>query len=564
MKETEPRDEAPDLGRPVLSAEDVYEDETQLRPLLRSVWSYRRVIVGVVAGVMAVFVAFAMVVSVRAPVERIGSFGFRLLFDGASEGRYPNGTPFSTAEISSTPVLTEVFNANNLERFGSFEAFRNSIFILQRNPDLDGLSLEYQAKLADSRLTAVDRSRLEEEFRTKRDSLSNTEFTLNLRASARTAALPRSLTSKILDDTLAAWATQASERKGALLYDTPVLSGNILRRDMVMAADYHRGIDIFRTQIARIIDNINQIEQLPGATLLRTGDDRVSLLEAKVELEDILRFQLQPLLGMLRGSGLSKNFGEQQRYIADQLFHIRLNREQAEKSVAAVQAALRAYMGQEGAAQTAGSGSGGATLGVTEGNQGMVPPFGDSVLERLVEMSTLNGDAEYRQRLTDRVIAESLVVAGLEREQANYEEIIRSLQTARTQTEGREPEMELSLIQSQLDEAFDAVVRVVGHVNTIYEELSTYNLNPMTLLYSVTSGFTHRTERSVSVRDLGMYGLLVFMLSLIAVPVGCLGHSYFRREIVHQETDGQHVGQPLGEPAKRLREEELAQRNVNA
>ncbi len=109
----------------------------------------------------------------------------------------------------------------------------------------------------------------------------------------------------------------------------------------------------------------------------------------------------------------------------------------------------------------------------------MVPPFGDSVLERLVEMSTLNGDAEYRQMLTDRVIAESLVVAGLEREQANYEEIIRSLQTARTQTEGSEPEMERSLIQSRLDEAFDAVVRVVGHVNAIYQELSTYNLNPI-------------------------------------------------------------------------------------
>ncbi len=309
---------------PSSSAEDVYEDEIQLRPLLRSVWSYRRVIVGVVAGVMAVFVAVAMVVSVSAPVERIGSFGFRLLFDGASEGRYPNGTPFSTAEITSTPVLTEVFNANNLERFGSFEAFRNSIFVLQRNPELDALSFEYQAKLADSRLTPVDRSRLEDEFRTKRDSLSNTEFTLNLRASTRTAAMPRSLTSKVLDDTLAVWATQASERKGALLYDTPVLSGNILRRDMVMAADYLRGIDIFRTQIARIIDNINQIEQLPGATLLRTGDDRVSLLEAKVELEDILRFQLQPLLGMLREAGLSKNPGEQQRYIADQLFQIRL------------------------------------------------------------------------------------------------------------------------------------------------------------------------------------------------------------------------------------------------
>jgi hypothetical protein len=320
MRENEPRVEPSDPGRRVPSAEDVYEDGIQMRPLLRCVWSYRRVIAGVVAGVMAVFVAVAMVVFVSAPVERIGSFGFRLLFDGASEGRYPNGTPFSTAEITSTPVLTEVFDANDLDRFSSFEAFRNSIFVLQRNSELDALSFEYQVKLADSRLTPVDRSRLEDEFQTKRDSLSNPEYTLNLRTSTRTAAMPRPLTSKVLDDTLSVWATQASERKGALLYDTPVLSGNILRRDMVMAPDYLRGIDVFRTQIVRIIDNIGQIERLPGATLLRTGDDRVSLLEAKVELEDILRFQVQPLLGMLRETGLSKNPEGMQHYVADQLF----------------------------------------------------------------------------------------------------------------------------------------------------------------------------------------------------------------------------------------------------
>ena len=566
MKENEPRDEPADPGRNVSSAEDMYEDEFQLRLLLRSIWGYRRVIVGVVAGVMVVFATGAMVVSSIAPVERIGTVGFRLLFDGASEGRYPNGTPFSTAEITSTPVLTEVFSANDLERFSSFEAFSNSIFVLQRNPSIDTLSLEYQTKLADQRLTPVDRSRLENEFQTKRDSLSDPSYTLNIRANTRFAAMPGSLTLKILDDALAAWATQASEHKGALLYDTPVLSGNILRRDKVMGPDYLLGIDFLRTQIVRVITNIVQIEALPGASLLRTGDARISLREAKVELENILRFQVQPLLGMLRDTGLSKNPTDTQNYIWNQLFQIRLDRRQAEKSVQAVQAALRAYMGQQqaGAIQTTGSGSGGTTPGLAPGNQGMVPQFDDSVLERLVEMSTMNGDAEYRQMLTDRVIAESLVVARLEREQANYEEVIRALQETRTPQAQSDHEIQQSLVESELESTFDEVVKVVDNVNAIYQELSLYNLNPATLLYSLTSGSTMRTERSVSVRDLGLQGLLVFVLSLIIVPVGCLGHSYFQREIVHQETDEQHVRKALGEQAKGLREEEPAKRNASA
>jgi len=564
MKGNEPRDEPVDPDRHVSSTEDVYDDEVQLRPLLRNIWPYRQLIVGVVAFVMVVFATVAGVISSMTPVERMGTVGFRLLFEGASEGRYPNGTAFSTAEITSTPVLTQVFNTNGLERFGLFEEFRSSIFVLQRNSELDYLSLEYQTKLADSRLTPVDRSRLEGEFQSKRDSLSNPSYTLNLRESTRIAAMPRSLTSKILGDTLAVWATQAAERKGALLYDTPVLSGNILRRDMVLGSDYLRGIDVLRTQIVRIIANVTQIETLPGAALLRTGDERISLQEARVELEDVLRFQVQPLLGMLRETGMSKDPIAMQHYIGDQLFQIKLDREQAEKSVQAVQDALRAYMGQEGAGaiQTAGSDSS-TSLGLAPGNQGMVPQFGDSALERLVEMSTMNGDADYRQMLTDRVITASLVVARLEREQSNYEEIIRALLRAGTLEEVNSRNIQESTVQSGLEDTFDKVGKIVERINEIYQDLSTYNLNPTTLLYSVNSGFTIRTERSVSSRDLALAGLLVFLLSLIIVPAGCLGHSYFQREIVHQGTDEQRGGKAVAENAKGLREEEPAKRTAS-
>ena len=84
---------------------------------------------------------------------------------------------------------------------------------------------------------------------------------------------------------------------------------------------------------------------------------------------------------------------------------------------------------------------------------------------------------------------------------------------------------------------FDQVVTAVDHVNAIYDELSTQNLNPTTLLYTVTAPFTMRTQRGLSLRTVGLYGTLVFMLSLVLVPLGCLLHGYFRREIVHRETE---------------------------
>ena len=179
--------------------------------------------------------------------------------------------------------------------------------MLQSNPELELLSYEYEAKLAASGLSPVDRASIEEEFQTRRDSLTDPRFSLNFKGDARVAEMPPLLVSKVLDDTLATWARQADERKGALRYNIPVFSKNILRWDLIEAEDYITGIDILRAQVRRIITNIDEIALLPGAAVIRIGDGRTSLAEIRVNLEDVLRFQIQPLVGMIRMTGLSRD-----------------------------------------------------------------------------------------------------------------------------------------------------------------------------------------------------------------------------------------------------------------
>ena len=540
MNNDEPLNKPSDAGRHVEPGGDVYpvyNDEVSLQPLLRTLWSYRQVMSLAVAGVMGIFVVAMLAAYVSQVVERLGTLEFRLLFEGASQGQYPNGTLFSSAEITSTPVLTEVFEANDLERYGSYDDFKNSIFVLQSNPELELLSYEYQAKLAASGLSPVDRAGIEEEFQTRRDSLTDPRFSLNFREDARVAEMPPSLVSKVLDDTLATWALQADERKGALRYNIPVFSKNILRRDLIEAEDYITGIDILRAQVRRIIANIDEIATLPGAAVIRLDDGRTSLAEIRVNLEDILRFQIQPLVGMIRMTGLSRDPESLGRYIDDQLFQISLESAEAEKRVAAVQKSLRAYMLQRGAVPEAGSGSGELIPTVASGGEAMMPQLGESFLDRLVEMSTMNSDIEYRQQLTDRIIQESVAVAALEREQAYYEDLSRSVADLGPRSGRADRERELVSVEAGFEGAFDQVVVAVDQVNAIYEELSTHNLNPTTLLYTVTAPFTMRTQAALSRSTAVLYGALVFMLSLVLVPLGCLLHGYFQREIVHREAE---------------------------
>ena len=108
----------------VADVPDVYDNEISLRPLLRTLWSYRQVISLAVAGVIGIFAVAMLPAYVSQAVERLGTVEFRLLFQGASQGQYPNGTPFSSAEITSIPVLTEVFETNDLERYGSYDDFK--------------------------------------------------------------------------------------------------------------------------------------------------------------------------------------------------------------------------------------------------------------------------------------------------------------------------------------------------------------------------------------------------------------------------------------------------------
>ena len=47
-------------------------------------------------------------------------------------------------------------------------------------------------------------------------------------------------------------------------------------------------------KIYRVIDNIEEINNLPAAELMKTSD-RMSLAEVRMRLEDIVRFRLEPL-----------------------------------------------------------------------------------------------------------------------------------------------------------------------------------------------------------------------------------------------------------------------------
>jgi hypothetical protein len=311
---------------------DEADDELSLQPLLQTLWSYRRVILIALVAVVVCYIAGMLVVYSVVPSERLATLQFQLTFEGADQDRYPNDTKFSSAEIVSTPVLTDVFKANDLQRYASFSDFKDSMFVLQANRDLELLSYEYQAKLSDSRLSAVDRARLEAEFRTKRESLKSAQYSLNIRRSEGMVKVPAGLLNKILQDTLSTWARQAAERKGAVRYDIPVLSKNVLKKDFLAAEDYIIAVDILRTKIERILKTLAQIQEIPGALAVRMGPEQIGLADLRANIEDQLRFKVEPIIGIIHATGLSRNPIRMDQYFEGRLLDVAARADRDERA----------------------------------------------------------------------------------------------------------------------------------------------------------------------------------------------------------------------------------------
>jgi hypothetical protein len=510
-----------------------YDDEISLQPLIWTLWGYRRLIAAAVSGIVILYALVALVAYLRQPVERHVSVEFRLLFDGADRGEYPSGLRFSPAEIISTPILSEVYGANQIERYTTFEEFKGAIFVLESNKDLDLLSYEYQTRLADSRLSPVDRARFEDEFRQKREALRQAQYTINFLAPNR-GRVPPMLMSKTLDDILSRWAEDAALRKGALQYQVPVLTPNVLQRNFIATEDYIVRLDVLRGKIIRILENLDQLAALPGGAVARVSENRISLGELRANLEDILRYRLQPLVGLIRTTGLSQDHRLLLRYLEDRLFQIRLDQREAQAKLIALRDALRAYTVERPAPAAGPEG---------QGSQALIPQVGETFLDRLISLAGQNNnDVEYRQTLTDRIIEAGQASVSLEKEATYYEEMMASVRGLPPSAASRQADAApLELIDRQFDEIYQAVVGTLEQAQVLYEEISTQNLNPRTHLYGITHPSSMRMERALTISTLALYSLLVFLVSLVVVPLFCLIHHF----LVHPG-----VGQPPRPPAE--------------
>ena len=507
------------------AAGDSAEQAFFLSHIIAALARYRRGIAAALLGVAFVEFILALGFYLVAPSTKLARVPFRIEFNGADKGVYPNSSKFSTTDIVALSVLTKVFQQDQLQRYTTFNAFKNAIYVSESNETLDALAREYDAKLNDPRLSPVDRDRLEKEYSLKRESLSHSDYSINMQQSdASVRAIPRDIVEKSLKDIVQTWGEQVYNEKGVLEYRLPVVTTSILDPASLASNDPIARIDILRTKINNILANIDQMLNVPGAEVLRTkGPESISLSEIRINLETTLRVRVEPLFEFAARHGLITNRDDSLAYLRVQQDYVNRRVLEEQGHVQALRDAFAAYenntAAQRPTTQTAATAPAAAPT--------VMPQLSEGFLDAIIRMVTESQDVKYRQKqskeISDTVTNDLLPLQG---ESTYYQNLLADIQKERpVLSNGAAVEFD-----ARYQTAVQDVRRSVEQTAQIYRLLS-QNLNPGNVVYSLSGAIEYRTARALSAPKLVLYSVLLFLLAIPAV----LGLALFHNRISEEQ-----------------------------
>ena len=440
------------------------DDLIMIREALETLHGYRRAIAFtfVLSAVLALSVGLFMYF--RAPIERVGTTRFRLLFDSASQSRYPTGAPFSPSDITAEPILRQAYRSNDLRRFADYDTFRSSVFVhLAGPPNPSGLSL-------------------------------------TMHWTERVATLPSELMQKIVTEVLVLWAQDTIAMEHATRSDIAILAKEPAALEAIEREDYLAGAEILQSHMSRAKRALERLETLPGGQAIRAGTHQRSLTDVRTQLEDVAEPAITALLDLVRAEGVSKNAVALRGYANSRLYHLRVDEEASTQRVTALQEALVAY------------------------SNDMTPNADQSFLKQLLKLSNAGAVDAYRRRLLDRIISESQRAATLKSQAAYYREVSK-VSVGGAHAIGS-PEAQ-ALATAHINTALNTVKDSVEHLRAIYKEFSEGELG-VPGVYAVTAPFSMTVTRAVSLRTVALFVVLTLVLSAILVPAACLLHAALR------------------------------------
>ena len=505
---------------------DFHDDSDRPFSVSHLVHTLRRYSSIILLSMLAVMFGYAIIAAALyalAPAHRVTSVQFRLDFEGADRGEYPNGVKFAPSEVLSTPVVLRVYKSNGLDKYIGFTAFSRSLVVLESNIEMERVVRDYQARLSDPRLTSVERDRIQREYEARLQSIKKGQFSLSYMRPSSAREIPETLVRKALLDILKQWTIFVANEQHVLKYPISVISPNIVAETPAEGTNPIVKIAVLRSKALRVSTNIEALRQVPAAELIRTPKTNVSLTDIAIRLDDIVRFRLDPLMQRAAAAGVD-NRGESIRFFETQISYDERRLEAQRIIATAAQETLTIYAGREKDKDVRTvSGTAAEETRMNAATAGGVV-LNDTFIDRLVQLTSNTLDTEYRQRLAEEFRISSVRIGPLQEAAAYDRAMLDFLRRG-----GGSGDVTPTAMNDQIAATRTELRQLVQQVNDIYTMMSA-NLNPTTELLTPLGVPSSRVFRAVSINKLALYGILTFLIALPLITILCFLHNRVREE----------------------------------
>jgi hypothetical protein len=438
------------------------------------------------------------------PGTSVASYQFTLAFKGAAQGQYPNKSPFSPQDIIATSVLEPIWKAQGLGERITLPDLARSLTISRSSRDLSLLESDYTQKLANTKLTIIERQALESEFKAKLDALAQTAFTVTCSADD----LGPGVAERFVQAIPAEWA-RLSEAGGVNAYEFPLPQAKDLRASATALS--HSGTDVaasilhaellrdFVESVARTIESLMAVQgsELVTAT---TGETLTDLRQRVLALQRnlIMPTYIETMVFAQKADAAQFNaITSVRRRMLEAVLEDHKQRSEA----------LHLALSSLGTEQRTKD----ATTTRAQ-DEGVLANVDGSFIERVIEQAVKNRDVEYRRELSLRTVEADLAVIE-QQSKVDFETWLlkaideRRNATAVSQSSAASTTDRLVSLSNQIADLADRTREILGTV-------STRNLNPASVLYKGDIAPVVTTERPISTRTVAMAGVGVWFALL--------------------------------------------------
>ena len=305
-----------------------------------------------------------------------------------------------------------------------------------------------------------------------------------------------------------------------------------------MTEDYLVATDRLRLTLNRVLEDIDKLSELPGAKIVQIGEKGISLSDLRYRMKDLDQFKLSPLFGLIRQAGVSRFPEFTTVYLQNRLFEIQLKMEQASAETGVYESSLNQYVRKSLAGRGASALQGSPQRGALENVPAMIPQFGSSFLDSLVQMAQENSDSTFRQGITEKMIESGLNKVSLEFEGKYYQDLLDKISDLKLKESPDEADQSQKFIPLARDrivktqqQVFESLMQTISEMNGIYKELSKNNLNPELVLFTKTTPVMTSVEKPIMAKKLLIYVILALFFFEGVILVGVLmGGSLSKRE----------------------------------